>query len=180
MIVDQLLRLADSQQLGGALVNTLTVSTNIVNLSQVRDLGQGQILYAHFYVNSEFLGSGGSATVQFQVRVASTSDLVTDSKIVGVSDSFVCTTSSSTTGLPTGARIIVPIGGNIDWLRSKSQLYLGASYAVLANGLAADPKCRVTVDLCLDHQDTYGWNPAPGTASNPVWGSVYPKSFTII
>ena len=146
------------------------------------------MLYAQFYVNSEFLSASSIAYVQFQIRIASTDNLVSNTKIVGASDSFACTTTSGNTGLPTGARIIVPIGGNVDWLRvanagasqTGGQFYLGASIVTVGQNLAADPKCRVTVDLCLDHQDTYGWNPKPGTANTPVWGSVYPKSFTII
>lgn len=188
MIVDQLLRLASAQQLGGALSGSLTALTNVVDLSQVRNLGQGQVLYAQFYVNSEFLSSTSTTTVQFQIRLGSNSALSNDPKIVGVSDTYTCGTTSATTALPTGARIIVPIGANIDWLRvanatanqTGGQVYLGGAVYVSGQTLAANPKCQLTVDLCLDHQDAYGWNPAPGTANNPVWGSVYPKNFTII
>jgi hypothetical protein len=65
MIMDSLLEFADSQDISQ--VAGTYLSTNVVDLQEARDIGNGQPLYLVIQIDAA-VTSGGSATVNFRLR----------------------------------------------------------------------------------------------------------------
>ena len=112
MITDSLLRVSEDQAL-----TTTAVSTNTVDLSVARDIGEGTPLYMNFAV-TEALASGTS--VKFEIITSASANLGTPT-VVGSSD--VILTAALTVGKNIVVRINPEIGG-------KGQRYLGARYTI--------------------------------------------------
>lgn len=132
MIVDQLLRVSTAQA-----VTTTAVSTDTVDLSQARDIGEGNDLYMNFAIGTAF--AGGTST-EFQVIVADNAALSTNVTVVGSSGAIA--TASLGAAASTTVRINPSVG-------SLGRRYLGARYVVVGTNSAG----TVTADITLDLQD---------------------------
>lgn len=146
MITDQLLRVSSSQT-----VTASAVSTDTIDLSQARDIGEGKDLYMHFIVNEAVTSGTGGSTVEFQV-IGSTAAALSSPVVLGSSGAIV------KTDLVAGKRVAVRINPNIGSLGLR---YLGANYVASANLTAG----KFTADIVETIQD--------GRKS-------YPSGFTVV
>lgn len=134
MITDKLLRVSDSQA-----VTATAVSTDTIDLSVARDMGQGNELTMVFSV-TEAVTAAGAATVTFQV-ISSASANLSSPTVIG---------SSAVIGkaaLPIGTQVAVKINPLI---ASLGQQYIGANYVVATGPLTAG---KFTADVVTDIQD---------------------------
>lgn len=131
MITDKLLRVSTDQA-----VTTTAVSTDTIDLSVARDIGEGQELTMNFAVTTAF--SGGTS-VKFEVIQSASADLSSPT-VIGSSDAVV------TASLTAGANIAVRINPQIG---STGQRYIGARYTVSGTYTAG----KVTADIVADIQD---------------------------
>lgn len=134
MIIDNNLRVSNAQA-----VTTSAVSTDSIDLSQARDIGEGNDLFMHFTV-TESVTAAGAATVEFQV-VGSTAGALTSPVVIGSSGAI------AKASLAAGARIAVRINPQIGSLGLR---YIGANYAVATGPLTAG---KFTADIVEDIQD---------------------------
>ena len=125
MITDSLLRVSEDQAL-----TTTAVSTNTVDLSVARDMGEGTTLYMNFAV-TEALANGTSVT--FEVITSASANLGTPT-VIGSSAAIV------TASLTLGKNIVVTLNPSI---AGKGQRYLGARYTVAGTYNAG----KVTADI---------------------------------
>ena len=125
MITDKLLRVSEDQAL-----TTTAVSTNTVDLSVARDIGEGTALYMNFAVTTAFTGSG---TVTFEVITSASANLGTPT-VIGSSAAIV------TASLTLGKNIVVTLNPDI---AGKGQRYLGARYTIAGTFNAG----KVTADV---------------------------------
>lgn len=125
MITDSLLRVSEDQ----ALTST-AVSTNTVDLSVARDMGEGTTLYMNFAV-TEALANGTSVT--FEVITSASANLGTPT-VIGSSAAIV------TASLTLGKNIVVTLNPDI---AGKGQRYLGARYTIAGTFNAG----KVTADI---------------------------------
>lgn len=121
MITDKLLRVSDSQA-----VTASAVSTDTIDLSVARDIGEGEALYMNFAV-TEAATAAGAATVTFQV-IASDAANLGSPVVIGSSDAI------PKASLVVGANIPVRISPQIGSLGKR---YLGANYVVATGPLTA-------------------------------------------
>lgn len=135
MITDKLLRVSTDQDLGSA-SDTSVVSTDTIDLSQARDIGEGHDLYMHFAVTEAF--AGGTST-EFRVIISDAANLGTP-QVVGSSGAI------ATASLTLGKRIAVRINPLI---ASLGKRYLGAQYTVVGTNTAG----MVTADIVETIQD---------------------------
>ena len=118
MILDALLQLSAAQA-----ITVSAVSTNTIDLSQSRDIGTGQDLYAVINVD-ESVVAAGAATVQFQV-ISSASANLSSPTILGQTDAI------PKTELTLGRNpIVVPIPPTILNAQPIGQRFLGLQYTV--------------------------------------------------
>lgn len=136
MITDKLLRVSEDQTL--ALSGTTAVSTNTIDLSVNRDIGEGQGLFFNFALTAAV--SAGTS-VDFQVIVSDNADL--SSPTVVAASGAVAQAS-----LTAGKNIAVTIPPQIG---SKGKRYLGTQYVVVGNNSAGTG--AVTTDVVLSVQD---------------------------
>ena len=121
MINDALLKVSSSQA-----VTASAVSTDVIDLSQARDIGEGEELFMHF--NTEVAATAaGAATVEFQV-IGSTAANLGSPVVLGSSGPI------PKASLPIGARVAVKINPQIASLGLR---YLGANYVVTTGPLTA-------------------------------------------
>jgi hypothetical protein len=132
MITDQLLRVSTNQA-----VTTTAVSTDTIDLSQARDIGEGTDLFMNFALTAAF--AGGTST-NFEVIIADNAALSSNVVVVGASGALV------TAGLTLGANIAVRINPIIG---STGKRYMGARYTVVGTNSAG----TVTADIVTDIQD---------------------------
>lgn len=132
MITDQLLRVSTNQA-----VTTTAVSTDTIDLSQARDIGEGQDLFMNFALTAAF--AGGTST-NFEVIIADNAALSSNVVVVGASGAL------ATAGLTLGANIAVRINPIIG---STGKRYMGARYTVVGTNSAG----TVTADIVMDIQD---------------------------
>jgi hypothetical protein len=132
MITDQLLRVSNAQN-----VTVTAVSVDSVDLSQARDIGEGQDLFMNFAVGTAF--AGGTST-EFQVIVADNGALTTNVTVIGSSGAIP--TASLTAGSMQAVRLNPMIA-------SLGRRFLGARYVVAGTNTAGN----VTSDIVLDIQD---------------------------
>jgi len=131
MITDKLLRVSEDQAL-----TTTAVSTDKIDLSVARDIGEGQDLFMNFAVTTALTGG---TSVKFEVITSASADLSTPT-VVGSTDAIV--TASLVAGYNTAVRINPQIA-------SLGQRYLGARYTIVGTYGAG----KVTADVVMDIQD---------------------------
>ena len=134
MITDKYLRLSEDQE-----VLTSAVSTNTIDLSQARDVGEGKPLYMVFTVTTAFTRAAGALTVTF-------STLIDDDAALGSPTTLTSTGAIAKADLAVGAQFVLQIP---PVLGSKGLRYLGASFT---NSATADTG-KVTVDIVETFQD---------------------------
>jgi len=132
MITDKLLRVSTDQA-----VTTTAVSTDTVDLSVARDMGEGGDLYMNFAMTEAF--AGGTST-NFEVIIADNAALSSNVVVIGASGAIV------TASLPLGTNVAVRLNPQI---ASLGKRYLGARYTVSGTNSAG----KVTADIVTDVQD---------------------------
>jgi len=132
MITDKLLRVSTDQA-----VTTTAVSTDTVDLSVARDMGEGGDLYMNFAMTEAF--AGGTST-NFEVIIADNAALSSNVVVIGGSGAIV------TASLPLGTNVAVRLNPQI---ASLGKRYLGARYTVSGTNTAG----KVTADIVMDVQD---------------------------
>ena len=125
MITDKLLRVSEDQAL-----TTTAESTNTIDLSVARDVGEGTSLYMNFAV-TEALANGTS--VKFEVISSAAANLGTPT-VIGSTDAIL------TAALTLGKNVVVRINPDI---AGKGQRYLGARYTIAGTFNAG----KVTADV---------------------------------
>ena len=125
MITDKLLRVSEDQAL-----TTTAVSTNTIDLSVARDVGEGTALYMNFAVTTA-LANGTS--VKFEVVSSANANLGTPT-VIGSSNAVL------TAALTVGKIVVVRINPDI---AGKGQRYLGARYTIAGTFNAG----KVTADV---------------------------------
>jgi hypothetical protein len=131
MITDKLLRVSEDQAL-----TTTAVSTNTIDLSIARDMGEGNDLYMNFAVTAALTGG---TSVKFEVITSAAADLSSPT-VIGSTDAIV--TASLVAGYNTAVRLNPQIA-------SKGQRYLGARYTISGTYSAG----TVTADVVETIQD---------------------------
>ena len=142
MITDNFLRLSGSLTAGsatGQAVTTTANSTNIVDLSQARDVGEGEDLYVQFTVGTAFT-AGGAATL-------------TPTIVVSAADSLTTPTTIATAGTIAVATLVAGYSFAVrlnPLIASLGLRYLGAIYTVATGPMTAG---TITADIVTDIQD---------------------------
>ena len=142
MITDNLLRLSGSLTAGSATGQAVTAtanSTNVVDLSLARDVGEGEDLYVQFTVGTAFT-AGGAATLTPTVVVSAADTLSTPTTIATAGTIAVAT-------LVAGYSFVVRLNPQIASLGLR---YLGAIYTVATGPMTAG---TITADIVTDIQD---------------------------
>lgn len=142
MITDNLLRLSGSLTAGSATGQAVTAtanSTNVVDLSLARDVGEGEDLYVQFTVGTAFT-AGGSATL-------------TPTIVVSAADSLTTPTTIATAGTIAVATLVAGYSFAVrlnPLIASLGLRYLGAIYTVATGPMTAG---TITADIVTDIQD---------------------------
>ena len=132
MITDKLLRVSTDQA-----VTTTAVSTDTVDLSIARDMGEGGDLYMNFAMTEAF--AGGTST-NFEIIIADNAALSSNVVVIGASGAIV------TASLTLGTNVAVRLNPQI---ASLGKRYLGARYTVSGTNTAG----TVVADIVMDVQD---------------------------
>lgn len=132
MITDKLLRVSTDQAL-----TTTAVSTDTIDLSIARDIGEGQDLYMNFAVTTAL---AGGTSVKFEVIQADNAALSSNVQVIGSSDAVL--TAALVAGYNTAVRINPQVASN-------GKRYLGARYTISGTYTAG----AVTADIVTDIQD---------------------------
>lgn len=132
MITDKNLRVSTDQA-----VTTTAVSSDTIDLSVARDIGEGKDLYMNFAVTEAF--AGGTST-NFEVIIADNAALSSNVVVVGASGATV------TADLTLGKNIAVRINPQIGSLGKR---YIGARYTVSGTNTAG----KVVADIVEAIQD---------------------------
>ncbi len=132
MITDKLLRVSTDQA-----VTTTAVSTDTVDLSVARDMGEGGDLYMNFAMTEAF--AGGTST-NFEIIIADNAALSSNVVVIGASGAIV------TASLTLGTNVAVRLNPQI---ASLGKRYLGARYTVSGTNTAG----KVVADIVMDIQD---------------------------
>ena len=132
MITDKNLRVSTDQA-----VTTTAVSTDTIDLSVARDIGEGKDLYMNFAVTEAF--AGGTST-NFEVIIADNAALSSNVVVVGASGATV--TADLTLGKNIAVRINPLVG-------SLGKRYIGARYTVSGTNTAG----KVVADIVETIQD---------------------------
>ena len=125
MITDKLLRVSEDQA-----VTSSAYSTDTIDLSVARDVGEGTALYMNFAVTTA-LANGTS--VKFEVVISDNANL-SSPVVVGSSDAIL------TAALTVGKNVVVRINPDI---AGKGQRYIGARYTIAGTFNAG----KVTADI---------------------------------
>jgi hypothetical protein len=131
MITDKLLRLSDAQ----AILGTDLASTDVIDLLQTRDIGEGMDLYMAVTVITAF---AGGTSIEFIVKGSTDATIVTGDTTLGTSGVILLA------ALTAGAQFFVRINPQF---ASTGQRYIGAFYDV------AGTMTSVTTDIVLDISD---------------------------
>ena len=125
MITDSLLRVSEDQA-----VTSTAYSTNTIDLSAARDVGEGTTLYMNFALTEAF---ANGTNITFEVVTSANANL-SSHDVVGSS------TTIATAALTLGKNIVVRINPDI---AGKGKRYLGARYVVTGTMNAG----KVTADV---------------------------------
>ena len=142
MITDNLLRLSGSLTAGSATGQAVTAtanSTNVVDLSLARDVGEGEDLYVQFTVGTAFTAAG-SATL-------------TPTIVVSAADSLTTPTTIATAGTIAVATLVAGYSFAVrlnPLIASLGLRYLGAIYTVATGPMTAG---TITADIVTEIQD---------------------------
>ena len=139
MITDNFLRLSGSLTAGSATGQTLTTtanSTNVVDLSLARDIGEGEDLYVQFTVGTVF--AGGTNVVP--TVVVSAADTLTTPTTIGTAGTILTAT------LVAGYTFAVRLNPQIASLGLR---YLGVIYTISGTYTTG----TMTADIVTDIQD---------------------------
>ena len=142
MITDNFLRLSGSLTAGSATGQAVTAtanSTNVVDLSLARDIGEGESLYVQFTVGTAFTAAG-SATLTPTIVVSAADTLSTPTTIATAGTIAVAT-------LVAGYSFAVRLNPLIASLGLR---YLGAIYTVATGPMTAG---TITADIVTEIQD---------------------------
>jgi hypothetical protein len=132
MITDKFLRVSDAQA-----VTTTAVSTDKIDLSVAREIGEGDDLFMVFSVGTAF---ARGTSINFQVTVADDAALSTNATTIGMSGVIL------TAALTASSQQVVRLNPQI---ASLGRRYLGATYTVVGTMSAG----TVTADIVTDIQD---------------------------
>jgi hypothetical protein len=135
MITDKLLRVSTDQVV--TLTDTSALSTDTIDLSVARDIGEGEELYMNFAMTTA--AAGGTST-QFEVIIADDAALTSNVTVVGSSGAIA--TANLTLGKNIAVRIDPLVG-------SLGKRYMGARYTVVGTNSAG----KVTADIVNTIQD---------------------------
>ena len=142
MITDNFLRLSGSLTAGSATGQAVTAtanSTNVVDLSLARDIGEGESLYVQFTVGTAFTAAG-SATL-------------TPTVVVSAADSLTTPTTIATAGTIAVATLVAGYSFAVrlnPLIASLGLRYLGAIYTVATGPMTAG---TITADIVTEIQD---------------------------
>jgi hypothetical protein len=125
MITDSLLRVSEDQA-----VTSTAYSTNTIDLSVARDVGEGKTLYMNFALTEAF---ANGTNLTFEVVTSANANL-SSHDVIGSSATI------ATAALTLGKNIVVAINPQI---ASKGKRYLGARYVVTGTMNAG----KVTADV---------------------------------
>lgn len=142
MITDNFLRLSGSLTAGSATGQAVTAtanSTNVVDLSLARDVGEGEELYVQFTVGTAFTAAG-AATLTPTIVVSAADTLTTPTTIATAGTIAVAT-------LVAGYSFAVRLNPQIASLGLR---YLGAIYTVATGPMTAG---TITADIVTEIQD---------------------------
>lgn len=139
MILDKLLTVSSAQA-----VTASAVSTDVIDLSIAREIGEGQDLYMHFSVDVAALAAG-AATVDFQI-IGSASSAMSSPVILGASGPI------AKTDLIIGKQIAVKINPQIASLGLR---YISANYSVATGPLTAGSFSASIVQDIQDGKKNY-------------------------
>jgi hypothetical protein len=145
MITDNFLRLSGSLTAGSTTGQDLAQiagtynSDNIVDLSQTRDIGEGEKLFVVFTVGTAFT-SGGAATLSFNVVTSAAAGLTTPTTLGS-------TNLIALGSLTAGAQFVIAINPLVASLGLR---YLGVIYTI---GTATTTAGTMTADIVTDIQD---------------------------
>ena len=149
MITDNYLRLSGSLTAGSTTGQTITStanSTNVVDLSLARDIGEGMDLYVQFTVGTAFTAAG-AATLTPTIVVASADTLLTPTTI-GTSGTIAV--ASLIAGYTFVIRLNPQLFGSTTTVSSLGLRYLGAIYTVATGPMTAG---TITADIVTEIQD---------------------------
>jgi len=149
MITDNFLRLSGSLTAGSATGQAVTAtanSTNVVDLSLARDIGEGMDLYVQFTVGTAFTAAG-SATLTPTV-VVSAADSLTTPTTIGTGGTIAV--ASLIAGFTFVVRLNPQLFGSTTTVSSLGLRYLGAIYTVATGPMTAG---TITADIVTDIQD---------------------------
>lgn len=132
MITDALLRVSSAQA-----VTTTAVSTDTIDLSVARDIGEGMDLFMNFAVTTAM---AGGTSIKFEIIQADNAALSTNVQVIGSSDAVV--TASLVAGYNTAVRFNPQIASN-------GKRYIGARYTVVGTYTSGN----ITADVVTDIQD---------------------------
>lgn len=135
MITDKYLNVSAAQA-----VTASAVSTDKVDLSVARDIGEGENLYMAFSVDTAFTAAG-AATLECQIVVADDAALTTNVTVVG------STGAIAKTALTAGALFTARINPQI---ASLGRRYFGANYVVSTGPMTAG---AISANVVHDVQD---------------------------
>ena len=125
MITDKLLRVSEDQA-----VTSTAYSSETIDLSVARDIGEGTALYMNFAITEAF---ANGTSIKFEI-ITSASASLSSATVVGSTGAIV------TAALTLGKNIVVRINPDI---AGKGQRYLGAKYVVTGTMNAG----KVTADV---------------------------------
>ena len=149
MITDNFLRLSGSLTAGSATGQAVTAtanSTNVVDLSLARDIGEGESLYVQFTVGTAFTAAG-SATLTPTV-VVSAADTLTTPTTIGTGGTIAV--ASLIAGFTFVVRLNPQLFGSTTTVSSLGLRYLGAIYTVATGPMTAG---TITADIVTEIQD---------------------------
>jgi hypothetical protein len=165
MIADQLLLFSNGQTVTGT--DTNIISTDKVDLSMARDLGDGETLSLLVTVTTAFSGAG---TVRFGLAVSPNADMSSSSTVVQsgpyASAQLVAHTAAVGAGTP-ATKIVVPLPGLITAISgtigATGARYLSGYYTITGAISAGAIRAELVKDIQMLDGRTY-----------------YSKNFTIV
>ena len=150
MITDNFLRLSGSLTAGSATGQAVTAtanSTNVVDLSLARDIGEGESLYVQFTVGTAFTAAG-AATLTPTVIVTADASAFTTPTTIGTGGTIAV--ASLVAGYTFVVRLNPQLFGSTTTVSSLGLRYLGAIYTVATGPMTAG---TITADIVTEIQD---------------------------